>query len=73
MQQRKLVVFSGFLAALLLVSCASAPERELSAKSPSYAALPNGYDPVNPTQLSRMYAASTSRRGENVVRHLETQ
>lgn len=71
MGKNKLVVLSGLLAALLLTSCASAPERELSLRSPSYAALPNGYDPINPTQISRMYSVSSSSGGENIIRHLE--
>lgn len=71
MGQKKLVVLLGFLAVLLLAGCASPPERILSVKSPSYAALPNGNDPLNPTQLSAMYAAATSKSGDNVLRHLE--
>ena len=64
-------VLSSILAVLVLVGCASPPERILSVNSPSYAALPNGYDPLNPTQRSAMYAAATSADGENAVRHLE--
>ena len=67
----KRIVLSGILAVLVLVGCASPPERILSANSPTYAALPNGYDPLSPTQRSAMYAAATSADGENAVRHLE--
>ncbi len=67
----KWIVLSGILAVLLLSGCASPPERVLSAKSSSYATLPNGFDPLNPTQLSAMYAAATSAPGENIVRYLE--
>ena len=73
MCSRSFVTLAGIVIALLLASCASAPERELSEKSPSYAALPSGYDPLNPTQFSSMYAASTSGSGENVIRYLERQ
>ena len=67
----KWIVLSGTLAVLLLSGCASPPERNLSAKSPSYAALPNGSDPLNPTQPSAMFAAATSGSGGNIVRNLE--
>ena len=60
----KRIVLSGILAVLVLVGCASPPERVLSVNSPSYAALPNGYDPLNPTQRS-------SADGENAVRRME--
>ncbi len=73
MGKNRLVVLSGLVAALLLVSCASVPERELSDKSPLYAALPTGYDPIDLTQFSRMYTVSTSGSGENAIRHLERQ
>jgi len=57
--------------ALLLAGCASPPERVLSQKAPSYAALPNGHDPLNPDQVSPLYAALTSGSGETFIRHLE--
>jgi hypothetical protein len=43
------------MVALVLAGCASAPERELSQKPASYAALPNGHDPLNPDRLSPLY------------------
>ena len=68
---KKFVVFRGFLALLLLAACASPPERVLSSNAPSYATLPNGYEPLNPTQPSPIYAAATAIPGDNVVRYLE--
>ena len=68
---RKLVVLQGFLVSLLLAACASPPVRVLSSNAPSYATLPNGYEPLNPTQLSPIYAAVTTVPGDNLVRYLE--
>jgi hypothetical protein len=61
----------GLLALLVLAACASAPERGLSLKAPSYATLPNGSEPLNPTQPSPIYAAVTAIPGDNVIRYLE--
>lgn len=72
MRHKMLMVLTGFLAVLLLAGCASSPpERALSEKAPSFAALPNGYDPLNPTQPSAIYAAVTFTPGENLTRYLE--
>ena len=72
MRHKMLMVLTGFLAVLLLAGCASSPpERALSEKAPSFAALPNGYDPLNPTQPSALYAAVTFTPGENLIRYLE--
>ena len=72
MRHKMLMVLTGFLAVLLLAGCASSPpERALSEKAPSFAALPNGYDPLNPTQPSAVYAAVTFTPGENLIRYLE--
>jgi predicted acylesterase/phospholipase RssA len=72
MRHKMLMVLTGFLAVLLLAGCASSPpERALSEKVPSFAALPNGYDPLNPTQPSALYAAVTFTPGENLTRYLE--
>ena len=68
---KRLGTFQGFLALLLLAACASPPERVLSSNAPSYATLPNGYEPLNPTQPSPIYAAVTAIPGDNVVRYLE--
>jgi len=64
-------VLQGFLALLLLAACASSPERTLSLHAPLYATLPNGYEPLNPTQPSSIYAAVTGIPGDNVIRYLE--
>ena len=57
MRHTTFVVLQGMLALLLLAGCASSPPRVLSAIAPSYATLPNGYEPLNPNQLSPIYAA----------------
>lgn len=44
----------------LLTGCISAPPRELSRKPVRYAALPNGNDPLNPTQLQIKFAGRDS-------------
>ncbi len=71
MRNKWLRVFSGLLVVLLLAACASTPERALSVKAPSYATLPNGYEPLDPDQPSHMYAEATAVPGDNVVRYLE--
>ena len=71
MGHKKLVVLQGILASLLLTACASAPSRVLSSRAPSYATLPNGYEPLNPTRPSPLYAAVTAVPGDNLVRYME--
>jgi predicted acylesterase/phospholipase RssA len=71
MRRKKFVVLQVFLALLLLAACASPPERVLSANAPSYATLPNGYEPLNPAQPSPIYAAVTAIPGDNLIRYLE--
>jgi len=71
MRHGRLMLLSSLLGGLLLAGCASTPERVLSLNAPSYATLPNGYDPLNPSQPSAIYAAATSTPGENVARYLE--
>lgn len=73
METRILVFLSGFLAFLLLAGCTTPPERELSNAKPLYATLPNGYEPLNPSQPSSIYAEATARPGENLTRYLERQ
>jgi hypothetical protein len=68
---RNLFILATLVVALLFAGCASAPERVLSEKTPSYATLPNGHDPLNPDQLSPVYAALTSGSDKNLVRALE--
>jgi hypothetical protein len=65
------VVLQGILALFILAGCASSPPRVLSSIAPSYATLPNGYEPLNPTQPSPIYAAVTAIPGDNLVRYLE--
>jgi hypothetical protein len=62
-----------FIAAgsLLLAACASPPQRTLSLHAPQYATLPNGSQPLNPTQISSMYAEVAAVPGDNVIRYLE--
>ena len=71
MGYKKLRISLGLLALLILAACASPPERGLSLKAPSYATLPNGSEPLNPTQPSPIYAAVTAIPGDNVIRYLE--
>src|SRR5207344_2706096 len=73
MRHRTLIILASVLAALLLAGCASPPERALSEKASSYAALPSGYDPLNPNQPAPVYAALRMGSGENFVRRLERQ
>jgi hypothetical protein len=71
MIQNNWALLSGVVAVLILAGCTSAPERVLSDKAPAYATLPNGFDPLNPTQPSALYAEAMSNPGENVARYLE--
>jgi hypothetical protein len=66
----KLIIFVGVAAALLLAGCTSAPERVLSKQVPAYATLPNGHAPLNPDQVSPLYAAAAGGEA-NIVRQLE--
>ena len=69
---KRLGIFQAFLALLLLAACASPPERTLSLHAPLYATLPNGYEPLDPTQPSSMYAAAVAAvPGDNYIRYLE--
>jgi len=72
MGYKKFVAVQSIPALLLLTACASSPPpRVLSTIAPSFATLPNGYQPLNPTQLSPLYAAVTAVPGDNLVRYLE--
>ena len=59
------------LTALILSGCGSPPDRALSTIAPTYATLPNGHDPINPSQLSKLYAALAANPGDNLVRLME--
>ncbi|MGB5328593.1 MAG: hypothetical protein WBO58_10250, partial [Gammaproteobacteria bacterium] len=60
MRRRTRVFLTGFLVTLTLAGCASTPpDRALSTREPAYASLPNGHNPMNPDQLSSMYAAAS--------------
>ena len=70
----KKLVLSSLMTMLMLAGCASAPpERELSNAAPRFATLPNGFQPMNPSQPSTIYAAATAIPGDNVTRYLERQ
>ena len=71
MGRKRFMVVRVFLVFLLLAACASPPPRVLSSNEPSYATLPNGYEPLNPTQPSRIYAEATAIPGDNLIRYLE--
>ena len=71
MRRRMRVLLTGFLATLALAGCASTPpDRALSTREPAYASLPNGHNPMNPDQLSSMYAAASGVE-ENLARQME--
>src|SRR5215472_3125386 len=70
MAHRQLITLVGVVAVLLVAACATAPERELSKKAPTYAMLPNGHAPLNPDQLSPLYTPAAGG-GTNAIRQLE--
>jgi hypothetical protein len=55
---------------LLAAGCESVPHRTLSTKPAAYAILPNGNDPLNPEQISPLYAAVAPGR-TNAIREFE--
>jgi len=72
MRRRTMVFLTGFMLTLTLAGCASAPPtRMLSTKVPTYAALPNGHNPMNPDQISPMYVTMASGSEENIARAME--
>ena len=72
MPKNSLTVWASVLSTILIAGCASAPpERTLSQVPASYAALPNGNDPLHPDQLSPMFASMVADRDNNLVRSLE--
>ena len=64
-------ILQAFLALFLLAACSSPPERTLSLHAPLYATLPNGYEPLDPTRPSSMFAAVAAVPGDNFIRYLE--
>ncbi|TDQ82025.1 patatin-like phospholipase [Dongia mobilis] len=64
-------IFPVLLALSLLAACASPPERTLSLQAPAYATLPNGFEPLDPTRISHLYADVAAVPGNNLIRHLE--
>ena len=68
---KRVGISQAFLALLVLAGCASPSERTLSLHAPLYATLPNGYEPLNPTQPSSMFAAVAAVPGDNFIRYLE--
>lgn len=73
MGHRGIGILQALLALLVLAACSSPPERTLSLHAPLYATLPNGYEPLEPTQPSSIYAAVTAVPGDNLIRYLERQ
>ncbi|GAW86822.1 conserved hypothetical protein [Bathymodiolus platifrons methanotrophic gill symbiont] len=71
LNRRTMVVLTGLLVTLTMAGCTSAPKRVLFEKAPTYAALPNGYNPLSPDQVSPMYAEAASGANENLARNLE--
>src|SRR5262245_31590650 len=68
---RKLGTVPAFLALFLLAACGSPQPRTLSLHAPLYATLPNGYEPLNPTHPSSIYAEAMADPGGNLVRYME--
>lgn len=73
MALKRFGVFQAFLVLSLLAACASPPKRTLSLQEPLYATLPNGHDPLNPTQVSELYAKVETAKGDNAIRYIERQ
>lgn len=73
MRHSILVMLTGVMVALVVAGCSSVPERELSLRPASYAALPNGHDPLNPDRLSPAYGSTETALAleEGFTRYLE--
>ena len=72
MQRNRILPVLWVLAAsIALNACGTPPARPLSTTAPSFAVLPNGNDPLNPTQPSKMFMDVVSKPGDNLVRVLE--
>lgn len=73
MRHKKSMLFSSLFTVLIMAGCASPSERELSVKSPSYATLANGHDPLDPNKPSALYSAANATPGDNITRYLERE
>jgi hypothetical protein len=71
MGRKRVGILQAVLALLLVAGCSSPPGRTLSLHAPEFATLPNGYQPLNPTQPSSIYAGVTAVPGDNMIRYLE--
>ena len=71
MRNNRLFVCLGLVMTLVLVGCATSPERILSKQAARYATLPNGFDPLNPEQPTTIFGAAAMKSGKNLVRLLE--
>lgn len=71
MELKRFGIFPSALALILLAACSAPPQRTLSSHAPAYATLPNGYQPLDPTQPSSMFAAMAEVPGDNFIRYLE--
>ena len=71
MNNRNPTVVASILVALVLVGCASAPEREISRELAPYATLQNGNDPLNPERPSPHFSAATSGIEKGVIPYYE--
>ncbi|HKP26194.1 MAG TPA: patatin-like phospholipase family protein [Dongiaceae bacterium] len=71
MALKRIGIFQAFLALFVLAACSSPPQRTLSLHAPLYATLPNGFEPLNPTQPSSMFAEVAAVPGDNFIRYLE--
>ena len=61
------------MALALIAGCTTALERELSHQPPKYAALPNGHDPLQPTQLSPLQDVAETDLALGIIPYFEQQ
>lgn len=73
MRQIRHLIVPALVSLLVLSACAAPPERDLSLNEPAYATLPNGHNPLNPSEPSPIYADLTTEPGDNFIRYLERQ
>ena len=70
MRLAALVSLASIVISLLVSGCGSVPHRTLSTSPAAFAILPNGNDPLNPTEISPLYAAIASGK-TNAIREFE--